>query len=324
MKLLKPFFSLLILFAIFSSCSTDVDIYADYEDISIVYGLMDSSDDTTFIKITKAFMGPGNALVIATNPDSSNYNIKLDVRMKGIQNGVEKQNIVFDTITITNKQAGDSVFYFPEQMVYYCTEILNFEYKYNLTIVKPDGDLSSTTAVVENFFISSPNRYINFMSDKDIEWYSAENGKRYEVSLVFNYTELLPGETDTLHKFISWQLGMRKSINQDGGEEMYIGYSGDVFYSTLENELEPILNVKRWTGPVDVIIACASQEFDTYLEVNDGTDNLLSEVPVFTNINGGFGLFASRKTITKAVDISVQSELKLITEYPELGFKAKP
>ncbi len=324
MKLLKPFFSLLILFAMFSSCSTDVDIYADYEDISIVYGLMDSSDDTTFLKITKAFMGPGNALVIATNPDSSNYNIKLDVRMKGIQNGVEKQNIVFDTITITNKQAGDSVFYFPEQMVYYCTETLNSDYEYNLTIAKPDGDLSSTTAVVENFFISKPNRYINFMSDKDIEWTSAENGKRYETSLVFNYTELLPGETDTLHKSISWQLGMRKSINQDGGEEMYIGYSGDVFYSTLENELEPILNVKRWTGPVDVIIACASQEFDTYLEVNDGTDNLLSEVPVFTNINGGFGLFASRKTITKAVDLSVQSELKLITQYPELGFKAKP
>ena len=307
----------------FSSCSTDVDIYADYEDITIVYGLMDSSDDTTFLKITKAFLGPGNALVFAANPDSSNYNYKLDVKLTGIKNGVVKQSIEFDTITINNKQAGDSVFYFPKQIIYYTTEEVHPDYKYNLAIAKREGELNSSTKVVEDFSIYKPNRYINFMSDKDIEWRSAANGRRYEVSLVFNYLELLPGATDTLHKTINWFLGMRKSLNQYGNEEMYIGYVGDVFYSTLENELDPILNVQRWTGPVDVIIASASQEFDTYLEVNSGTDNLLSEVPVFTNIEGGYGLFASRKTIIKSVALSVQSEQKLVNQYPDLGFEYK-
>lgn len=104
---------------------------------------------------------------------------------------------------------------------------------------------------------------------------------------------------------------------------MYIGYAGDVFYATLENELEPILNVKRWTGLVDVVIASASQEFDTYLVVNEGANNLLSEVPIYSNVDGGTGLFASRKTITKSVRISVTSELKLIVDYPELGFLPK-
>lgn len=323
MSFFKPFSVALLMLLIISSCSTDVDIYADYEDITIVYGLMDSSDDTTFLKITKAFLGPGNALVIATKPDSSNYNYKLNVKMKGIKNGVDKQSIEFDTITIHNKKAGDSVFYFPEQIVYYTTEELNADYKYNLTIAKQNGDLNSSTSVVEDFSIYKPNRFINFMSDKDIEWRSAANGKRYEVSLVFNYLELLPGATDTLHKSINWYLGLRKSLNLDGNEEMYVGYVGDVFYSTLENELDPILNVQRWTGPVDVIIASASQEFDTYLEVNNGSDNLLSEVPVFTNIEGGYGLFASRKTIVKSVVLSVQSEQKLVTQYPDLGFEYK-
>lgn len=324
MSFLKSTISFLLLLLFFGSCSTDVDIYADYEDITIVYGLMDSSDDTTFLKITKAFLGPGNALIFATNPDSSNYNYKLNVNMIGIENGTEKQNFVFDTITIKNKQAGDSIFYFPEQIVYYSTEALNSDYNYNLTITKLDGDLSSSTKVVNQFNITYPNRYINFMSDKDIEWRSAKNGKRYETTLRFNYQELLPGNTDTINKSISFYLGMRKSMSLNGNEEMYIGYSGNIFYSTLENELDPILNIKRWAGTVDVIIACASQEFDTYLEINGGTDNILSEIPVFTNINGGYGLFASRKTVNKAVKLSSQSELKLITEYPELGFKVKP
>jgi len=320
---IKSLFGILLLSVMFSACSTDVNIYADYEDITIVYGLMDSSDDTTWLKVTKAFLGPGNALLFATDPDSSNYNYKLDVKLAGIENGVEKQSIVFDTITINNKKVGDTIFYYPDQLVYYSTEDINTDYKYNLTINKQSSDLSSSTGIVDDFSVSSPNRYINFVSDKDIEWNSASYGKRYEVTIVFNYKELSPGSTDTLDKSISWYLGMRKSVNTDGGEDMYLGYSGDVFYSTLENELEPILNVERWAGLVDVIIACASQEFDTYLEVNNGTDNLLSEVPIYSNIDGGTGLFASRKTILKPVQLSVTTELKLIQEYPELGFKPK-
>lgn len=39
------------------SCSTEVDNYADYKDITIVYGLLESKADTNFIKITKAFLG---------------------------------------------------------------------------------------------------------------------------------------------------------------------------------------------------------------------------------------------------------------------------
>ncbi len=51
-----------------SACSTDVDNFADYKDITIVYGMLEAGADTTFIKITKAFLGPGNALLIARHP----------------------------------------------------------------------------------------------------------------------------------------------------------------------------------------------------------------------------------------------------------------
>jgi len=316
----KPLLLIALMVALFSSCSNDVDIYADYKDITIVYGLLDQTDDTSWIKVTKAFSGPGNAILYAQNPDSNNYNYKLDVKLTGIQNGIEKQYITFDTLTVKNKKPGDSVFYFPNQIVYFTTEPLNEDYKYTLTINKKNESLTSSTNIVNDFYISDPNRYINFMSDKDIVWRSTANGKRYEVSLVFNYKELLPGSTDTTYNTVSWYLGQRKSTSLYGDEEMFIGYSGNVFFSTLENSLDPVLNVKRWAGKVDVIIASASQEFDTYIEVNDGSGNLLSEVPAYTNINGGYGIFGSRRTIVKSVELSVPSGLKLVNDYPDLGF----
>jgi len=161
------------------------------------------------------------------------------------------------------------------------------------------------------------------MGEKDIIWRSAEQGKRYEISMVFHYKELLPGgTTDTLYKTVSWNFGTRKSIGLDGGEEMKFLYDGDMFYSTLENELEPILNVKRWTGLVDILITSASQEMDTYIEVNDGSSSLLTEVPIYSNIEGGTGLLASRTTVISSVPMTSRSEDELILEH-NLGFKYK-
>ena len=73
---------LLLLGTWFSSCSTDVDLYADYKDTAIVYGLIDAKADTNYVKITRAFCStndhPINAFEVAPIYDSSNYPGKLD------------------------------------------------------------------------------------------------------------------------------------------------------------------------------------------------------------------------------------------------------
>ena len=74
----------------YSSCSTDFDMYAEYKDVTIVYSIVDMDDDTTWVKITKAYTGPGNALLLAQNPDSSNYPYKLN----GVITGKKKWSSV--------------------------------------------------------------------------------------------------------------------------------------------------------------------------------------------------------------------------------------
>jgi hypothetical protein len=323
----------------FGGCSTDVDMYDDYKDITVVYGIVDVDSDTTWIKITKAFSGPGNALVIAANPDSSNYPFKLDVQLIGKKLGSDAlPPIVLDTITIHNKKiteyiiddTGDTVvshpFYGPDQLMYYTTQPLLNDYTYKLQIDNKGKVIQAETSMISNFSITGPVNRISFSltpppTDPTIEWRSVQNGKRYEISLTFNYKELLPGSSDTTNKSVSWPVGVRKSKTVDGGEEMVISYNGSTFFALLNDpaNLPVIPNVQRWAGLVDIHIAAGSQVLQTFLDINGASGSLLEEVPLYTNLDGGIGIFASRHNTVRSLKLTSLTEADLIKQ--DLGFK---
>ncbi|MDG1135417.1 MAG: hypothetical protein P8N48_00770 [Bacteroidales bacterium] len=320
-----------------SSCSTDIDMYAEYKDITIVYSIVDIGDDTAWVKITKAFTGPGNALLLAQNSDSSNYLYKLNAYITGIKNGVLSEPLILDTITIKNKATIDTIinnegdtiiinpFYAPNQLMYYTATKLNKDYDYSLTIEKNNEEsLTSSTGMVNTFSVSKPVNRIVFSetADNSIEWTAPKNGVMFEVSLKFNYTEYAPGYSDTLNKSIGWYVGTRNAKTSDGGESMDVSYSGPYFYSLLVSELPDVPNVTRWAGKVDITIASGSQVLATYLDINSGGASLLEEVPVYSNIDGGTGIFASRYTTIKEIQLSTTTERNLIENY-NLGFKFK-
>ena len=68
---------------VFSSCKTDVNIFSEGEETTIVYGYLDVDADTNYVKITKSFVG--NALENAPIYSSSNYDYKLMVSNHTIQ-----------------------------------------------------------------------------------------------------------------------------------------------------------------------------------------------------------------------------------------------
>lgn len=305
-----------------AACSTDVDNYADYKDITIVYGLLEAGQDTNFVKITKAFLGPGNALLFAQISDSSNYKTKLKAQLKGVKNGVNLPSLSLDTLTVHNKKAGDSIFYYPDQLIYYTTGTLDQSANYTLEIIKPSGDtISSSTEMVRNFGITYPTNRMNFASSVPVEirWNSAVNGRRYEVVMYFNYKELRPESADTLYKQMVWKLGTQKSEGLNGGEELTVSFSGEDFYILLGKELEDVLNVKRWAGSVKVMVSCGGEELSTYIDVNAPSNSIVQEIPEYTNIDNGYGILSSRYTISRVYPLSVTSEVKLVQDY-DLGF----
>ena len=164
MKYMRFIPILLFFIVVFYSCSTDVDLYAEYKDVPIIYAMLNSRADTNYVKITRAFCGtndnPINANDVALISDSSNYLGKLDVRFIELKstygNKYEPTGrvLILDTLTIHNKEEG--VFYSPDQVVYYTPEQLNVgssseRYSYRFVAVKPDGDtVTAKTTMVGN------------------------------------------------------------------------------------------------------------------------------------------------------------------------------
>ena len=112
-KLIFAFATLTLLF----SCSEKIDLIGDFKETAVVYGLLDHSDSMHYVKITRAFIGPGNALEIAQIEDSSYFDA-VDATIEEIQGGNVLRTWTLKDTLIENKDT-NGVFYAPLQKVYY-------------------------------------------------------------------------------------------------------------------------------------------------------------------------------------------------------------
>ena len=59
------------------SCNEKINYIGEFKETAVVYGLLDHADSIHYVKINRAFIGPGNAIDIAQIPDS-NYFSQVD------------------------------------------------------------------------------------------------------------------------------------------------------------------------------------------------------------------------------------------------------
>jgi len=299
------------------SCKKELDLNAEWKDVTIVYGILNQLDSAHYLKITKAFLGPGNALQYAQVPDSSNYLLKLNVFLEAWSESDLMAVYRFDTTTISNKDSG--IFYFPEQLLYVNDSVLNPAYEYRLFIENPETQkvITSKTPLVQTFLVDKPFAYQAISYDvgksSKVEWISAAGGKRYQVFVRFYYLETsIPNPSQSVEKYVDWLIVPNKSSRTDaGGEELDATYANDGFYSMLHTQLEVNPDVERAARMVQYHFIVAANDLNTYIEVTQPTNSIIQEKPTFSNIDNGIGLFSSR--FVQVVD-SIQLSQRTITE----------
>ena len=320
--------------AFFASCSTDVEMYTDYKDMAIIYGLLNYQSDTNYIKITRAFCGtnddPINAHEVALIADSCNYPGKLEARLIELKSGVggtyepTGREFVLDTMTIHDKEAG--TFYSPDQKVYYTTEQLNASsngsrYKYRLKVVKPDGDtVTAQTTMVgdEEFRIlsGSANFQLGHTNAMGKIVFRADGmASLYDVKVRFNYSEQHVGE-EMKWKNVSRSFGTKtldKYQQEEGTQNTYyLSYSLNWLFNALESAIgsDTVVdgnhpNVVRHIGSFVISISAGGDDMGIYYSAHQAQLNSpMSLITMYTNIEGGYGLFSSRTTIEKSVKLT--------------------
>lgn len=313
---------ILILFAtfFFVSCSNKLELNDDYKDITIVYGLIDAADSISYLRIEKAFLSDGDIFQAAQVPDSNLYNYKLDVR---ILNEAGDEVVVFDTMTIYNKFNG--IFYAPAMQIYYAVtkNLFNDEDTYHLEVYNPKLNkyISSTSKFIDgrNLNLLRPVTLMAFEDEHVVKFESIEGGSLYGLNIRFHYIEENVHTGDSVSYYVDW---IRPSLKHTftSLEYLRMPYSGNEFYANLRNNIAIKDNVIRHIGKVEIILSVADDMFNLYMEINKPSASLVIDRPEFTNIEGGYGIFACRAKKIRFVSLNSRSKI-LLFEMEDLNFQ---
>ena len=284
-----------------NSCSTDLDITAPYKENTVVYALLDKGSTTQFVKINKAFLGPGNALVYASIADSSEYtDEQLVAEIQEIKNGsvVNTYNL---QDTILDHDPG--IFAGPQHKLYYFNAVLDSTATYKLNATAKGNAVSAETNIVARVqptgsIIALALRLVNGglgnYVNQIIKWNSSQNGKRYDLAYRFNWQEVIGA--DTVEKSFTQQLGNVVADNTNAGQQLELPFSGESFFQTVGTRVGNTPNVsKRIFRGVDILWAVAGEDLHVYLQLSSPISGLVEDRPVYSNVDNGYGLFSTRR-----------------------------
>lgn len=309
MKLLFGLFSLLVLTLTISSCNEDVNLTGDFRETVVVHGLLDQADSIHFIKINRAFIGPGNSYEIAQIPDSS-YFQNIDVTVTELVNGSQTRSWTLTDTIVENKNP-NGVFFAPEQKLYYFHTInqasLNPSAIYRLDISVNDGEIEVTAETNLVTGISSPTSSQNFtfkFADNPGSYIStgvtASNvGNSYvmNATLRVKFNEYIAG-TPTAKTF-DWVLGESDVV--PNGNKTFTA-NGETFYNLIKANItsDPLIEARTFES-ITVILTGGEEELFNYMTVNQPSSSLAQSKPTYTNltVTGDarvIGIFSSRQT----------------------------
>jgi len=310
--------------AFFASCNNDLEITADWKDVPVVYGILNTQDTVHHVRLNKAFLGQGDVMTMAQEFDSLHYN----EGNTGLRLVAHKRvGGQFVTTKVVEMEATDEfvkpegIFSSPAQTVYKTTEQLDHNRFYSAEVY--DKDLDSVIAsniipidVLGPLKMIKPSPYapLNLVPNSYVskaEWRSLEGGKLYELKIRFYYVEQqITDLSDTLHKHIDWVFPYRQSSGITGGENMSISIDVEQFLNFLAVNIQEDPNVYRQvTGMfgvqgaggfsithscMDFTLLAAGEELSTYILLNENSGSMVTERPEYTNIENGLGILSSR------------------------------
>jgi hypothetical protein len=312
----------LIIPFIIHSCKNDLDLLDEYEEKIVCFAVLNPDDTMHYVRVSKVFLGEGNALQFAQVQDSIQLRPEnMEVRITRLQNNVEMQYWILTPDTSIPREEG--IFLYPQQVIYRGAFPLltdGSEYKLTVTDLVSGYVTTSTTTVVRDVVHTSPTvfQFMNFEDEGSIsfKFNSSLHGRRYQLKLRFWYDEqFIYDTTQVSYRYVDWYLGETDSYSVQGGEQMTVSVQRRNFLNMLVNQVEVNPLVRRVSRRVDFYYTAAHDDLVTYIKVQQANAGSAQELPEFTNMENGLGLFTTRNTtIFTNFHIDQDTQYALTTE----------
>lgn len=335
-----------------SSCSNDFDVAAPWKEITLIYGLLDASKPEQFIRINKAYLDEEtDAYVMAKNNDSLYHNGELAVMLRAYK---LSGNTVISTLEwpLAKVNAADygivkdtGVFANNPYYLYYFNTPLkikekpDYNYKYEISVKSQSGNTATAeTAILDTFKIIKPKsgqtaEPISLTGDDfDIRWQNVKNAFNYDVDLYFNYYDVIStGNGDTIEVYKSIKYDVIENFSSDGSASGFITYTmpTGAFFKFLRNHPsitnKPDNLMYRRFSNIDIEVFAGSEDLRIYQNATQAQFSITNQQikPIYNNVKGGLGLFASRSsTKTAKLQLSAPSldELGCLPENSAMQF----
>jgi len=299
-----------------NSCSTDFDLNADFIETPVVYGLLDASVDTQYIRINRAYLSDEvDGLTLAADPNSIYYGDELQVRIEeyngALVNTYILERVDGDTLGMPKQ---DGIFASSPNILYRFVADLDYTHYYKLVAENTETGkiIEATTNVIDSFAITRPDDESVFpfavsLSPQNVfqlRWKSAQDAKIYDITMRFHYREgIYYPEGDSIHYTFSgykdWVVERNvEAESTDGNLTITYDVPGETFYNFIKTEFDPVddFSFIRIADSVQFFIDGGGLELFTYFEYNAATLGITEGqiTEAYTNVSGGLGILSSR------------------------------
>ena len=308
MNTMKSVIFTLLLALTFASCSTEVDLEAEWEDIPVVYAFLSLQDTAHYVRVQKVFLEPdGNALQIAQNTDSIYYqnaavemtNIRtgetfLMERVDGADEGYPKEEGVFaNAPNVLYKVKADEINFQGGDSVRLAINSGEF--------TEPSFAVTRVLGKIDTSRNPSPSQRIGrlrYNTNLTVTWIPSEEAELFDITFIIRYRESADPSTPSefVEKSLEWPIakGITRS-NPDRGRENFM-IRGEAFYQFVFLNIPPSDGEIRLLDGIDLRITAGGVEMLELVELSQANIGITSaqSIPVYSNVEGGLGVFTSR------------------------------
>lgn len=309
---MKRIFSLLALALILASCDNEIDINAEYQDLTIIYGMLDPDADTNYVRIQRGYLGDAAASASFNASDSLYYDsADIDVVIReynpGENNALREAPLVYDD----SKNLEPGTFTAEGFHLYRLPADFNIsrnkEYEVIVYRLKDGTRASARTGIVGTIDLNQPREPLNQrFYDGRIEFDVEQNlnGSNpqatlkmaaYQVVLYFHYKEVNLNTKTEVFKTEEIRLPLEESTF----DEQNLLFSGNQLNAALAGRIEadPSKRILRFFQGLDLRIIGASEELMTYIDLSRPSTGVNQNRPQYQQVVNGTGILSSRTEV---------------------------
>ncbi len=301
---MRNFWPVLVLIFITASCDNEIDIITEPEDLTVLYGLLDASADTNYIRVQRGYLSEDPASVSFDRSDSLYYDTNaIDVVIRQYDRLTSEtpenerllvydNNVALKPGTFTTQ--GHYLYRVPQDYE------LNRTKFYEVAVLKEDGSESAArTGLVGDLQIRVPretnafrlfNGVVEFAIPPRGEASGTAGVNAYQVLIHFNYRELDRTTLDSTYKTATIQPPVIETQNN----EVSLRFPSNEFFNSIANQIEEDPNILRFFLNIEIEVWAAAEELVTYYQLNEPSTGINQNRPTFEQVTNGTGIISSR------------------------------